>query len=750
MSNLKLSNKLFLGKEELNHLKKSIKEDGYLAYIKHDIQGYGIGYTIHDTNQDSFKVISGSAGGALSIQAGYAIDRSLNIMQNRSLDIDRLTIPADSSTYYILLSNATDTIEEGTLSIDASGVLTGVGTLFSEMLRGMPDFSSKISFPGSLLNTGEYRVASVTSNISAQLNVTSNSMSAESGVKYRIVGTFNRSHVPATADKYPFERNGYTVSVSTTDSSDGENVFVLGTAVYDGTSLSIIDQRNRNILTTGSGETGELTQVNPLVGLEQVTYSGDKSSFHRNLMKVGWGFRSINTQWTFDSINQEVIINSGAGGSWISTAPFTTGDWDGWYLWAKDDGVFLRINSSTKVGSNINLNIEYTPSLIATGEIAIVPSCHEVEFLITNTLSPAGIKTAAYPVHQGEAQIEVEAGIAHKVYWRHIKGMNSTKWTPLNTGVFLRESQFDEMGVQTGSSYSTSVAGAFTAILNPLNHEDDKASRTLLNNFAGTNRFLSTLQLASDRLVVSSSGTFSNSNIFNNKNRLIIEVAVSGEIGYSGFSSNVQGGSVIVIENDKVNSIGNIVLLHEDSSSVVGSRISLPNNRDLMIAPGEMATLIMDETGSPDSRWHLHSTSAKSRWKSGSTAIGAGDIFYSNTPAGISFNNGAYRSRKDGDTVTVAVEINIGYFGGTTVSSPEVAWILSPAALADIGPSASNFSIIPGSAAIYFDNGGSFANAKKADAYMESNVMVIKPDENTSIPSGSIVLYMATLTYQID
>ncbi len=748
-ANLKLSNQLFLGREELNHLKSSLKENGYEAYMKHAIRGYGVGYTIEDTARNSFRVMAGSGGGNISILPGYAIDRNLNIIQNTTLDVDVASIPSDGSTYFVLISNGLSVEESGTVDVDASGVLSGTGTMFTEVLRGLPNFPSKISFPNSSVNTDEYTVASVNTNVLAQLNVASNSLTAESGMEYSIVGTFNRGHLPPAGDKYPLEKNSYTVTVSSTDSSNGETVFALATATYDGSTLKLIDQRSRNILSTGSGEDSNPTQSNILIGLEQSTYGGVNSDGQRNLIRIGWGFRSIPTQWSSDIGNQQITITGGSGGIWGDLSNFTNGDWNNWYVWVKNDGNFLRIFSSTLIGSDVRLDVDYAATISTSSEIAIVPDAHEIEFLITNSTNPTGIKTSAFPIHQGEAQFEIEAGLDTSIMWRNIKGENSTQWSNLNDGNYFNEDQFNSLGVISGTATPTAITGSsFTPLLNPLNHQTDKASRSNSNIFLSRNTFSGAIQLGGNRVLFPNAGTFHNSNIFNGRNKVTAAVSSTSGIEISGFSNATQGSTLIVIENDRLNSTGNVTLLHQNSGSSSGNRMNFSSGENLILRPGEMATLIMDETGSPTSRWTLHSTSASNSWRAGSQTIVSSDLIYSSVTSGVSLNAASYNFRKDGDTIQLAIELNIGY-ADTVAVSPEIGWTMNAATIAEIGASSSNFSVIPGSASIFISGSTAFNEVRRAHAYLSSNVLVIAPSSTLAITSGTNVLYHAIMSYQI-
>ena len=66
---------------------------------------------------------------------------------------------------WLILSRSVHNWEEGTVSVTVDGALNGIGTHFTEILRGQPNFPTKVKF-NSANNTGEYEVVSVTSDSS--------------------------------------------------------------------------------------------------------------------------------------------------------------------------------------------------------------------------------------------------------------------------------------------------------------------------------------------------------------------------------------------------------------------------------------------------------------------------------------------------------------------------------------------------------------------------------------------------------
>lgn len=202
MSDLKISSNLFLGKAELDRLKRFIFDDGFKKLF--DLQSIGFGIVKNnkfDSSFANFKVAAGTTSGSIKIaQDSYAVDGDLNIIFQEAFD--NLNIPTASDFYWVKISHTEDPEEIGTVSIDANGNLTGTGTLFTEVLRGQPNFPSKIKFIGAVNNTLEYQVVEVIDDENAIL---SGSFQVESDLTYKVVGTFTPGHVPGAAGKDIFQ-----------------------------------------------------------------------------------------------------------------------------------------------------------------------------------------------------------------------------------------------------------------------------------------------------------------------------------------------------------------------------------------------------------------------------------------------------------------------------------------------------------------------------------------------------------------
>jgi hypothetical protein len=235
---------LFLGKQELDRFQNAMSTSGYKKALKTIIRRAGVlmdGLS-EDAISSKLKVVDGTAGGQITINAGVAVDTNFDLMEIPIVLTDYYTVPSDSTTRNVKIKRAQASVELGSVSIAVDGTITGTDTFFTEVLRGLPDFPIKIQFLNSSLNTQEYEVESVTSDTSAQLNVAGGVLTAESGQEYRIVGTHTPGVSVPAAGKYPFGYDSYTITIDTSGVAD-ENEFLLATVHYTGSVLTIIDKR---------------------------------------------------------------------------------------------------------------------------------------------------------------------------------------------------------------------------------------------------------------------------------------------------------------------------------------------------------------------------------------------------------------------------------------------------------------------------------------------------------------------------
>jgi len=342
--------------------KNSSFSDGFKRHLLHNSIGFGLVRNSKlDPNFTWGLVESGTNAETIKVNYLNAIDKDGNIVVKDFED--NISVPNDGNWYWVKASYATSNIEEGAVSIDSSGNLTGVGTKFTEVLRGQPNFPSTISFPDSVSNVLDYEVVEVIDDTNAKLSGIT--FSAETDIPYRVIGTFTPGEVPSASEKGIFEYDSSTIEL-VLETAVGEKPgsfvddvdFALARVTVQLGQVVLEDKRNDLFTTKASNDLSYLspTTGNPLIGVESIKFDSTTSTRVENAVNVAWGLRTTN--WTTNSSLNTITIQSGNGGKYKDTDAFTNGDFDGWRAYLSGSGALLKIVSSVKSGTQINLKLE--------------------------------------------------------------------------------------------------------------------------------------------------------------------------------------------------------------------------------------------------------------------------------------------------------------------------------------------------------------------------------------------------------
>lgn len=364
---------LFLEVAELERFRVSLDTEGFRKYILEEIESYGLvknhktdstflnGKVEQDTdNIDGDKTIK--------IRELQAIDKSGNFIYQPQ--ITQIVVPSDSNWYWLKISHQYTNIEKGTFSIDSTGNL--VGSSDSELLtilRGMPNFASRIKFVNSTENTLEYDVLEVIDDQNAVLQHPSLTIGgssefvAETDLKIKIVGTFTPGVVIPSGDKYPFSYDSCYLQLvqesvynQKPTHTSGTHFFLARIRVYNN-EVIIQDKRLEYFESKGAKRVLEIERTeNPLIGVEAVKWNHTLTPADTNIVEIAWGMRSQN--WSIDTTLRKVtLFGSASGGKFKSIDSFTDGDFDGWRIYTAN-GKYSRVLTSTKSGSAINLVLD--------------------------------------------------------------------------------------------------------------------------------------------------------------------------------------------------------------------------------------------------------------------------------------------------------------------------------------------------------------------------------------------------------
>lgn len=268
---LEIYRNTFLEKEELDRFTE-FNSNGLLKLL---LTKYAKGFGIINTNpeasdNDSFKVSKGTDVGTISIAAdSYAINNKGDLIRRTPIDnieiLDSSNAKIIDEWVWVKIKHVYDKFEEGILSVDINGNVSGTGTKFTDVLRGgASGFPTYIKFINSTVNNGLYEVSTVINDISAIL---SGDFTPESNLKYVVYGTFalgksqdalssegiysydstEISFVKENVDKYPPKESLV----------DGEEFFI-ARARYDSSTNAVTIQDKRAFIFTDTDSKEEV------------------------------------------------------------------------------------------------------------------------------------------------------------------------------------------------------------------------------------------------------------------------------------------------------------------------------------------------------------------------------------------------------------------------------------------------------------------------------------------------------------
>lgn len=367
MSRLKLSPNLFIEVNELNKLIDFLENNGYKLIVKQLVKQFGIA---QDKDNTMFKVSHKSGtDNVVTINSGVAIDSNINLI--RLLENIDITIPETTEKQWIAVSYATTNDEEGVVNISSQGNLSGVGTKFLSVLRGQPNFPTKVKFSSSH-NIEEYEVVDVTSDTEATL---AGSFAEERELKYQVIGTFTPGFQPNDDDKMIYEYDSCMIHIinSVEKPELDEDTFIIACVDFEN-GINVIDERtqlfNKKVEIEGA-ET--IVNNNPFVSLSRTKLFGGKVLD----IQFEWGYK-INKYELTNTATTNIIDILNGHSNYIPSTNIPDNTFNGWKLLNRKNMVSVDIDYN-KANS---LYISVLSSALITGEdddFIIIPNFKEIE-----------------------------------------------------------------------------------------------------------------------------------------------------------------------------------------------------------------------------------------------------------------------------------------------------------------------------------------------------------------------------------
>ena len=381
MSRLKISENLFLEVNELNRLVKFIVDDGYKRLIKPIIKSVGI---VREQNDNSFRVIKN--GTNIIVKSGLAFTSNLDAIVNKEdkeFNVGDTTTPGTKK--WVILSRNVTNYEDGTINLSSDGSIIGNGTEFTKVLRGQPNFPTRIRF-GSLsdvsldssIQNDDFEVVRVIDDGNALI---SGNFNSQQNLNYKVVGTFTPGFIPSEDNKYIYEYDSYQIDIVESDIKPTIETgiqFILACLTYTAEGFTISDERDNYTFSVGnSSYTEERSEVgiNSIVQVNRI--HEDSVSVEYEIITSGVVFVTSYTV-TQNSNNTIFQINSCNNNLLGNNPTFSDGILKGWKILNKSNMKAMKIINN--IGNNLYVDVFYSEFETERNSILIVPPFEEIEY----------------------------------------------------------------------------------------------------------------------------------------------------------------------------------------------------------------------------------------------------------------------------------------------------------------------------------------------------------------------------------
>lgn len=378
MSKVKFSENMFLEVNELQRLVKFIGEDGYKKLFKSLIKTSGIIKNEGNTNfKPSVKV---DTENVLIVRKGLAYDDDLNAI-SMSSDFEAEILDTGSQRW-VILSRDVSNLEAGKVSIDIDGSLSGVGTEFTKVLRGQPNFPTKVKLD-SELNFGEYEVVKVISDTSAIL---AGAFQNEGGLKYGVIGTFTPGFQPLEENRMIYEYDHYNIRVvdSTNKPMLNAGEYIIAGITFDNLGvMKLTDERINHMFNEPylqvESSTGEASD-NPIVSLLSVSNVGISEDTADIELILEHGYKVNRFELSTGSTSDIFKIEEGQS-NFFGSGVIPDGFFKGWKLLNRLNMKHVYIDNNS--GKDLLIS-QFDSSMIegSSNDFIIVPNYEEIEYEI--------------------------------------------------------------------------------------------------------------------------------------------------------------------------------------------------------------------------------------------------------------------------------------------------------------------------------------------------------------------------------
>jgi len=359
---------LFLEACELNKLQSFMKENGYLKILGAMIKSFGV---VRDSKNTYLKATK-SLGNVNSItfNPGIAVDSKLNLITlSNSISV---IVSTDGFKHWFVAQYKTTNLETGSVSVNANGSLTGVGTNFTEVLRGGNNFPNKVRL-NSNLNVSDYEVLKVISDTSAIL---SGAFAPENNLRYSAIGTFTPGSEQINDDELIYEYDSCSIIELVSDVAPilAEDQYFLAQTEYQNGVLEIKDLRGISVFNDSAN--ANKNSLNPIVSILDAAIHSERQL----LISIEHGYKISSFSFFPLSTNNTFRITGGCNYLGVGSIPDNM--FNGWILLNRSNMKRAKIISN----ANKDLSVpDMDSSFISDTEndFVIIPDFDEIEFEVS-------------------------------------------------------------------------------------------------------------------------------------------------------------------------------------------------------------------------------------------------------------------------------------------------------------------------------------------------------------------------------
>jgi hypothetical protein len=461
MGKIKIGVNQFLGMHEYNRLMLFQSELGGKRNLLLNSSKFGLfsDFRLPEMGvvlkEDCFFVRkAGTPLDAAIVQTGVAIDYNGDLIVND--EEKKIYIPNDNNWYWVKISHKFSSKEKGKVSIDTLGNLSGVDTEFLSVLRGQPNFPTKIKFLNSVnQNVYEYEVVKILDNQNCLLF---GDFNTETDLEYSVIGTFSAGAIILEEDKNIYQFDDVKIELIAETNLDTPPSYILGKEFYvsrlrnTGSDLTLQDKRIDWYKSDSSEEISVVNRGfdNPLIGVESVKDDVSSSSKDKNIVELSHGFKV--SSFTIDTTSKKISVLIGNGGVFRDTSSFQSGQFDEWRLYYKD-GSFATVIDSQKSGSQIVLTLDsLLPHLIGTNDkLFVCPPYESIEVKCLVPGVPNSEKIFTFEANTNICRLPLNSFsgcVNYNMVYRYKNHTNYTDWKkfPNNTTGYYKEESFNEDG----------------------------------------------------------------------------------------------------------------------------------------------------------------------------------------------------------------------------------------------------------------------------------------------------------------